>query len=195
MEATIDVTPAGPSDWDDVESVFMTVASARNCWCQFHVLENSTARMTNRQSRRKLLVEQISTLEPGRGLLARSEDGPVGWCGVEPRNRLRHVLASKLVRSTSPYPREDPGVWAVYCLLVPPEKRRLGIGSQLLSAAVDHARRAGGWAMEGYPIDTAQRGGELPPGFSTGTLDMFEDAGFEPVESLPSGRTLVHRPI
>ena len=187
------VAPAREAGWDAVEKVFLTEASARNCWCQFHVLASGSAARTDRDARRTLLAEQIDALDPPRGLIARDGADPVGWCGVEPRTRLKHVLASRLVAKESPYDLTDEGVWAVYCILVPPRQRRRGIGAALLHAAISHAVQYGAVALEGYPIDTALRGGALPQGFSTGTVGMFEDEGFRPVAALPSGRTLVHR--
>ncbi len=194
-DTLIRVVPAGEVGWDAVESVFRTDASTRNCWCQFHVLENREQRSTTRDSRRRLLREQIITLHPPRGLVALARDEAVGWCGVEPRPRLRHVLASRLVMRNSPYEADDQNVWAVYCILVPSPSRRQGIATTLLSRAIDHARSHGARAIEGYPIDTSKRDGQLPPGFSTGTLAMFEREGFQALAALPSGRTLVHRPF
>jgi GNAT superfamily N-acetyltransferase len=195
MDDDIRLEEVDGSDWAVVEVVFSSEASARNCWCQFHVLDNATAARTTRPMRRDLLKEQISNLEPGRGLLAKSGRDPVGWCGVEPRVRLRHVTSSRLVEMCSPYEIDDPAVWAIYCILVPPKLRRGGVGSKLLIAALNHARTHGASAVEAYPIDTSRRGGKLPPGFSTGTLDMFERADFIAMGSLPSGRTLVHLPL
>ncbi len=191
----IEVVSAADAGWDAVEAVLVSDASARNCWCQFHVLENTEAKQTTRSSRRVLLKDQVENLDPPRGLVAHLGGQPVGWCGVEPRVRLRHVLASRLVTRSSRYPVDDPGVWAIYCILVPSARRRSGIGSLLLAAAVDHAQEHGAWAIEGYPIDTSKRSGVLPPGFSTGTLDMFERQGFYPIDSLPSARTLVSREL
>jgi GNAT superfamily N-acetyltransferase len=187
--------PAAEAGWNAVEAVMMTDASARNCWCQFHVLENRVQRATTRNSRRELLREQITALDPPRGLVALAEDQPVGWCGVEPRTRLGHVLASRLVRRHSRYEPDDPDVWAVYCILVPSSRRGQGIATTLLRRAIEHARTHRAHAIEGYPIDTSRRGGQLPPGFSTGTLAMFEREGFQPLAALPSGRTLVSRDI
>lgn len=188
-------SPVAACDWTTVETVFSSDASPRNCWCQFHVLDNATAAQTTRSMRHDLLKEQISTLDPGRGLLAISGQEPVGWCGVEPRVRLRHVIASRLVKTSSPYAVDDPTVWAIYCILVPPAVRRTGIASRLLAEALEHARKSGAEAVEAYPIDTSKREGKLPPGFSTGTLDMFERLDFMAIGSLPSGRTLVHLPL
>lgn len=62
-----------------------------------------------------------------------------------------------------------------------------------VTPAPDEPRAAGATALEGYPIDVGRRGGKLPPGFSTGTTDMFAREGFAAVAALPSGRTLMHR--
>ena len=153
------VVPAREAGWAAVESVFRTEASARSCWCQFHVLPNAEAARTDREDRRRLLAEQVETLTPPRGLIAFDGDEAVGWCGVEPRVRLHHVLASRLVVKESRYDLADERVWSVYCILVPPRRRRDGIGSQLLEAAIGHAVDNGAVAIEGYPIDTAVRGG------------------------------------
>jgi GNAT superfamily N-acetyltransferase len=191
--AAMKVVPARDAGWTAVETVFQTEASARNCWCQFHVLANADAARTDREARRTKLAEQIDALEPPRGLIALDGDQPVGWCGVEPRVRLHHVLASRLVAKSSPYDLADPDVWSIYCILVPPAQRRRGVAAALLGAAIEHAIGHGATALEGYPIDTDLRGGVLPPGFSTGTVAMFAQQGFDAAAVLPSGRTLVHR--
>ena len=94
---TLEVVAASAAGWPAVEAVFLAEASARNCWCQFHVLSNAEAATTNRESRRDLLQQQICDLDPPRGLVAMDEGVAVGWCGVEPRTRVAHVLASRLV--------------------------------------------------------------------------------------------------
>ncbi len=102
---TVEVIPASVAGWPAVEAVFLAEASARNCWCQFHVLSKAEAATTNRDSRRELLRQQIGDLDPPRGLVAMDEGVPVGWCGVEPRTRVAHVLASRLVAKNSPVRR------------------------------------------------------------------------------------------
>lgn len=186
------VVSAAQAGWSAVDAVMRSDATSRNCSCQFHVLTNVEQRVTTRESRRELLEQEIESLDPPRGVVAFDGDGPVGWCAVEPRVRLRHVLASRLVVKSSPFEPDDPGVWAVSCILVPPKRRGAGVGGELLAAAVAHARSGGATAIEGYPFDAAVRGGRVPSGFSTGTLEMFRREGFEPVAALPSGRTLVH---
>ncbi len=189
----ISIVPADQAGWPAVEEVMMSEATSRNCWCQFHVLENRVANTTTRESRKSLLQEQVTTLDPPRGLIALEDEQPVGWCGVEPRTRLNHILATRLVTGNTIFALDDPGVWVVYCILVPPAHRRKGVGARLLREAVAHASEHGAAAIEGLPIDTSMRGGKLPPGFSTGTLAMYIKEGFTPVAALPSGRTLVYK--
>ncbi len=183
--------PAAEAGWSAVESVLMADPSTRNCWCQFHVLENRAARETTRASRRLLLQDQVAMLDPPRGLVALVDGEAVGWCGVEPRTRLGHVLASSLTRKASPYEADDPCVWAVYCIFVPKEHRGRGVAANLLSAAIRHASDHGARAIEGYPFDLTTRNGVLPQGVSTGSVRMFEREGFRSAGALPSGRTLV----
>lgn len=191
--AGLRVVPAAAAGWDAVQSVMMSEATARHCWCQFHVLLNKDQQARTGEDREALLQEQVLSLDPPRGLVALDGAQPVGWCGVELRTRLHHVLASRLVAKNSLFPLDDPDVWVVYCILVPPAHRRRGVARRLLSVAIQHAEGLGARAIEGLPIDTSQRGGTLPPGFSTGTLEMFEREGFSVVASLPSARTLVYR--
>lgn len=186
------VVPAAVAGWAAVESVLRAEATSRDCWCQFHVLANAEWRATTRESRRGLLEEQIARLEPPRGLVALRAGVPVGWCGVEPRVRLRHVTSSRLVVKESPFALDDPSIWAVYCILVTPASRGQGVADRLLGAAVAHAVGLGATGIEGYPIDVASRASK-PQGFSTGTLSQFERHGFTPVAALPSARTLVVR--
>lgn len=193
MEQDLTVVAAADAGWEAVETVLMADASSRNCWCQFHVLENKVARKTTRQSRRILLQNQVTTLDPPRGLIALAGGGPVGWCGVEPRTRLGHVLASNLTRKASPFALDDPDVWAIYCIFVPKAFRGKGVAAKLLSAAVGHAADHGARAIEGYPFDLTDRDGVLPQGVSTGSVGMFEREGFQAAGALPSGRTLVYR--
>jgi GNAT superfamily N-acetyltransferase len=189
---TVRVVSAMAAGWPAVDAVMQSDATSRHCSCQFHVLTNAEQRETTRESRREMLETDVTTLDPPRGLVAFDGDEPIGWCAVEPRVRLRHVLASRLVVTSSPFEPDDPGVWAISCILVPPKRRGAGVGGELLAAAVAHAKAGGATAIEGYPFDAATRGGRVPSGFSTGTLEMFRREGFEPVAALPSGRTLVH---
>lgn len=67
--------------------------------------------------------------------------------------------------------------------------RRQGIGGELVVAALDHARRGGARAVEGYPIDTTD---VILEELHVGTVAMFERAGFREV-ARPTKRRRVMR--
>ena len=69
-------------------------------------------------------------------------------------------------------------------------RRRAGA---LLDAAVSHAARAGFSLMEGYPIDTAATK-KAPADLYMGTVEFFEDHGFEEVERR-GGRPIVRKAV
>ena len=76
-------------------------------------------------------------------------------------------------------------VWAVTCFVVARAARRSGVASALLEAAVTYAREHGARVIEGYPVDTAGARITSASGY-TGTLSMFERAGFRVVADTTS---------
>jgi len=87
---------------------------------------------------------------------------------------------------------DDPAVWWVTCFAVRREHRGSGVGTALLTAAVEHARRHGASAVEGHPVDVDRLRAAKVSGSAlfTGTLAMFQAAGFQEI-----GRTYPSRPV
>jgi GNAT superfamily N-acetyltransferase len=81
--------------------------------------------------------------------------------------------------------------WLVSCFVVRREYRGKGIGTVLLDAAVDWAAQHGASILEGHPIDTSgPAGAPSPSALFTGTLAMFQRAGFAEI-----GRTYPTEPV
>ena len=120
------------------------------------------------------------------GLLSYSDDTPVGWVAVSPREDFPRILRSPVVR-----PLDDvPGVWSIPCFYVARGHRRQGISRVLLDAAVTFAAEHGAAAVEGYPYEVA---GDMRPAEAyTGTTTLFAAAGFSVVEPVraPKRRTM-----
>jgi GNAT superfamily N-acetyltransferase len=100
----------------------------------------------NRPDNRGALRNEIAEAAIPPGLLAYVAGRPVGWTRVGPRSGLAGVggnraLARVLAGDLSE--RAADGVWWVACFAVESQHRRSGVGSALLVAAVDYARRMG----------------------------------------------------
>jgi GNAT superfamily N-acetyltransferase len=85
---------------------------------------------------------------------------------------------------------DEQPVWAITCFYIDRRHRRQGVAAALLQAAVDHARAQGAPTLEAYPIDTSDRGSVASADIYTGTLAMFDRAGFREV-ARRDGRPIV----
>jgi GNAT superfamily N-acetyltransferase len=112
------------------------------------------------------------------GLLAYVAGQPVGFISVGPRSGYPRVDTSK----TSP-PVDDLPVWAVPCFYVHRQHRGIGVTTELLRAAVEHAGQQGAPAVEGYPrADRAPRVSAESAFF--GTEAQFRRAGYRKIRGV-----------
>lgn len=121
---------------------------------------------------RERLHDQAMSNQPP-GLVAFDGDRAVGWVSVAPRTDYQRIVHSKVIPAI-----DDRPVWSIVCFAVSQTARRRGIARALLDGAVAFARSGGATAVEAYPL-------ALEPGqridansVYTGTLAMFERAGF-----------------
>jgi GNAT superfamily N-acetyltransferase len=122
------------------------------------------------------------------GLLAYLDGRPVGWVAVAPRDDY-----VRMTRSPKLKPVDDVPVWIVSCFFIDRRHRGVGVARALLDAAVAFARDRGARAIEGVPIDTRTASGRpTSASLYTGTLAMFESAGFREIERR-GGRPIVRR--
>ena len=109
------------------------------------------------------------------GILAYSDDEPVGWCSIAPREEFPTLGRSRILK-----PVDNQPVWSVVCFFVARNQRRKGLTVDLLKAAVDFARSNGARIVEGYPVEP--KSGKAPDVFIyTGVLSAFQQAGFSEV--------------
>ena len=162
--------PLVPQRWADFEKLFGPHGACGGCWCMFWKLRGKAFEENTGDSARQM---QKFNVESGvvPGLLAYTDDQPVGWIAVEPRSAYVKLAHSRVLN-----PVDDQPVWSVTCFFVERKYRRQGLTVALLRAAVDYVCERGGKIVEGYPIDTKQ---DLPAPFVyTGTASAFQQAGF-----------------
>lgn len=178
-DGVLRITPAADAPWDDVRAVFGERGDPSGCFCRWFIESAADWRRGDVAAREAALRREVDGGRPGPGLIAYSDDEPVGWVAVEPRPAYPRLLRGRLA-AASPEPADDGSVWAVTCFVVRVGHRRHGVATALLDAAVSHARGHGARVIEGYPVDPHARkvsSAELYHGSS----GLFAGAGFHTV--------------
>jgi len=136
------------------------------------------------QLRQRLHEQAASSAPPG--LVAFDGDRAVGWVSLGPRTDFERIVRSKVIPKI-----DDRPVWSIVCFAVASTARGRGVARALLEAAIDHARTRGAVALEAYPVAGPNGEPIHAEAAFTGTLPMFERAGFRVVAeraSDPSSR-------
>ena len=176
------VVAATAERWPDLGRVFgPREKNPASCWCQ-------RFRRHEEPDNRGALHREVHEADLPVGLLAIVDDHVVGWTRVVPRSTLPGITEN---RALARILDDDPDAWWVSCFVVRREHRGSGIGIALLEAAVDWAAQHGASVLDGHPVDTdGLVGTPSPSAIFTGTLAMFQRAGFAEI-----GRTYRTRPV
>jgi GNAT superfamily N-acetyltransferase len=166
-EPRVDVRPAY-GRYDDFATVVGTQRpDAGGCWCMAY----RDSRVANLE-RPAYMASECAT-EPGPGVLVYVDDVVAGWCSIAPRSSYRRLLNSRTIPIL-----DARDAWIAVCFVVRAGYRRHGLMHRLLSGAVDHADAHGAEVVEGYPVETGGGRVDVISGY-VGTVDLFEQAGFE----------------
>ncbi len=156
------------------------------CWCiSFHLETGETRR--GAKAYREMKEERV---KEGRAHAALVFDGPdaVGWCQFGSTAELPNIRSKKAYEEGL---GELPD-WRVTCFFVDRERRGEGIASFALDEALREIARLGGGVVEAYPEDYT--GKKVSSSFlCSGTLRMFEKAGFKRARKIAMHRWVVTR--
>lgn len=168
--SNVEVVPATPDLWPRLGHVFgPREKNPNSCWCQ-------RFRRHDAHNNRAAFQSEIEESEISLGLLALVEGKVVGWTRVVPRTTLPGILNN---RALARLLDDEANAWWVSCFVVRREFRGTGIGVTLLRSAVDWAFENGATLLDGHPVDVAALSGPpAPSAVFTGTLAMFQRAGF-----------------
>lgn len=157
--------------WKDFERLFGPRGACGGCWCMWWRLtakEFESRKGASNKRAMKALVRRGDV----PGILAYAGDEAVGWCAVAPRSAYPRLARSRILR-----PVDDVDVWSVVCLFVAKPWRGRGVATALIRGAVEHVRRRGGKAVEGYAVEP--RGGRTADLYAYhGPASAFRAAGF-----------------
>ena len=183
-----------PKTWPDLARLFEKpeIGDAWWCWCTFHHLSSfSTAENQQPRTRAERAVrnrrQKEKLVENGRahGVIVYANREPVGWCQYGPREELPRVDHSRNYRNLASAD-EKRRRWRITCFVVDKNYRKSGVASTALKAALESIRNKGGGLVEAIPVSKTDQG----PGYMyTGTVSMFEKAGFKIIAPFASGRT------
>jgi GNAT superfamily N-acetyltransferase len=162
-----------PHLWPEVEALFGTKGACGGCWCQAWRIEKgerwSDVQGANAKERLRNGILDGTTL----GILAFDGDAPIGWCTYGPRDSF-----PRLNRARSLACDDSWRVWSLPCFFVLRQYRRQGVAGALLERALLAIAERGGEIAEGYPAAPNQDGSYIDAFSWTGTISLFEKAGF-----------------
>jgi GNAT superfamily N-acetyltransferase len=180
VSSSLVVEPLTAERFDALAGLFSEGGDARSCWCMFWRLRGkdfSQAKVP--QLRGRLAKLAAGPLAPG--LVAFGGGRAVGWCSLGPREDFDRLEHSRVI------PRvDDKPVWSIVCFAVSKTTRGEGVAGALLEAAVKWARQQGAKTLEAYPVDVEPGTMVNAESAYTGTLPMFEQAGFGVVSATDS---------
>ena len=158
------------------------------CWCiSFHLEPGET-----RHGAAAYKAMKEALVKDGRAHAALVFDGPeaVGWCQFGPTAELPNIRSKKAY---------DAGLgelpdWRITCFFIDRERRGEGVATFALGEALREIGLLGGGTVEAYPEDYA--GKKVSSSFlCSGTLGMFEKAGFKKARKIAMRRWVVSRRV
>lgn len=183
---TLTVRPLTPDLWPALEDLFGPGGASSGCWCMYWRL--GPAYHDRSREHNKADFRELTEAGPPPGLLAFDGGLVVGWCRLTPRSAQRWLDHARFLG-----PVDDLPVWSLSCFYVRKGRRRQGVTSVLIAAALEAAKRANAAAVEAYPVDTAAP--HATSNLFTGTASTFERAGFTTVARRSSARPIMRHDL
>jgi hypothetical protein len=182
----LEVEPATPERWSDLETLFGKNGACGGCWCVFWKLPRKKFDQDKGETNRLLLKNMIDNGETP-GLLGYLNGQPVGWISLGPREVFPTLENSRNLK-----PVDDQKVWSVVCHFIARKYRKKGFTLKLLKGAMDFAQLNGANILEAYPVDPPKE--DYPDVYLyTGILSTYLAAGFVEVARRSSTRPIVRK--
>lgn len=189
----MEILPLMPDRLPDLAQLFGEGGDPKTCWCAFfRVRAAEFVSTSSTNANRRILEGAVGTTaaeDRAPGLICYRDGKAIGWVSLGPRTDYERLMHSRVLA-----PVDERPAWSIVCFVVSRQARGQGVAKALLAAAVDYARDHGATLIEGYPIDTS--GGRVAAAKAyTGTVGMFEAAGFKVVARRRASPTSRERPI
>lgn len=171
--------------WPDLVALFGENGACGGCWCMTWRLTSKEYEANKGENNKLKFHDLVKTGKP-LGTLAFSNNIPIGWCSVSPRETYLGLEKSRLFKRIDRNP-----VWSVTCLFIRKDFRRDGLSSTLIKTACNNAFNQGAETIEAYPI--IPKKDKMPDVFAwVGFTKAYKNAGFEVIDQ-PSETRLIMR--
>jgi GNAT superfamily N-acetyltransferase len=181
-----------PRLWSDFEKLFGPRGACGGCWCMYWRIDKGEKwdNIKGEPARRRL--HRLVIRGEAQGLLAYIDGEPVGWATFGPRSSF-----SRLNRAPSLSCEDADEVWAVPCFYVKTAFRGQRVASALLKRVLQLAKKNGVKIVEGYPVQSSKNTRQpIPAAFAwTGTVSLFEKAGFTAVVKKKGGKLRMRKSL
>lgn len=180
------VAPLTAARFADFCDLFGARGACGGCWCMTPRLTRKEYEANKGEGNRAAMQRIVESGQvPGvLGYLGRE---PIGWCAIEPRERLSQLSRSRILK-----PVDDAAVHSIVCLFVRKDQRRRGRSLELIEGAVAFAAAQGAQIVEAYPVEPKQD--PMPDVFAyTGIAATFRAAGFVEVARRSPTRPILRR--
>jgi GNAT superfamily N-acetyltransferase len=177
-----------PNLWPQVELLFGKRGACGGCWCQAWRVEKGErwddikGATAKRRFREGILNRSV------HGVIAFDNEKPVGWCSFGPRDTF-----PRLNRARTLHCDDSAHVWSLPCFYVLPSYRKKGIARAMLQHALKVMKSKGVALVEGYPSKPNADGQYIAAFSWTGTLSLFDKAGFTTVGNREGSKRRVRK--
>ena len=182
----LEFQPVTIENWKDFEMLFGKRGACGGCWCMWSRLKRSEFEKQKGEVNKRAMKKLVrgGTVP---GILAYSDNIPIGWCSVAPREHFSALDRSRILK-----PVDDKKVWSIVCLFVNKEYRKIGVSAALIKAAVKYARKNKAKIIEAYPVEPRKK--VIPDVFAYhGLSSAYKKACFKEVARRSETRPIMRK--
>jgi Acetyltransferase (GNAT) family len=189
-ESVYSARELSPSTWPDFEKLFAKHNGVwGGCWCMFYHKQGEF-QIKNHAPQNKRAKKALVKGGKSHGIIIYSDGKPVGWTQYGPRPELPRMDASKTYQTLA-LVSDDEKLWRITCFFVDRNTRKKGVAGFGLNAALVSIKKKGGGIVEAYPT-LKEEGSSL---MWSGTVGMFERAGFKVASELGKSRVVMRKTV
>ncbi len=177
--------PLVPEHWNKFVTLFGERGACGGCWCMLWRTTNKEYELQKGNGNKQAMK---TIIDSGRtpGIIAIYEHKAIGWCAIAPRTDYPALQRSRVLK-----PVDNRPCWSVSCLFINKLFRKMGVSTELISAATKYAQSQGAKIVEGYPVEPKTEK-DIPPAFAwTGIPKAFMYAGFKEVARRSPARPIM----